>query len=191
MQVDTNTKTAKQAAALIPAIRASQHTEKGFPLVRWLGDVKLSTEAKDSLIIRNIEANADDEFFRNLGAADIAQVPGLGSFIIGCTYDPLMHISSLFGVNYKPVKKRELPFYKRMFQKIVIVTGSAQGFGQGIAEELAREGAYVVIAEMNLPLARKVADDINSDLGDGTAFAVEVDVSNEESMEALINRVVL
>ena len=33
--------------------------------------------------------------------------------------------------------------------KVAIVTGSAQGIGQGIASVLAREGAKVVIADLN------------------------------------------
>ena len=37
----------------------------------------------------------------------------------------------------------------RLGGKIAIVTGSAQGFGKGIAEELYREGAFVVIADLN------------------------------------------
>ena len=39
----------------------------------------------------------------------------------------------------------------RLAGKIAIVTGAAQGFGKGIAEEMHREGATVVIADMNLP----------------------------------------
>lgn len=41
----------------------------------------------------------------------------------------------------------------RLGGKIAVVTGSAQGFGKGIAEELYREGAMVVIADLNEPLA--------------------------------------
>lgn len=38
---------------------------------------------------------------------------------------------------------------KKLNGKVAIVTGSAQGFGAGIAEYLASEGAAVVIADMN------------------------------------------
>ena len=38
--------------------------------------------------------------------------------------------------------------------KIAIVTGGAQGFGLGIAKELYREGASVVLADINEELAR-------------------------------------
>ena len=41
----------------------------------------------------------------------------------------------------------------RLAGKITIVTGAAQGFGKGIAEELYAEGATIIIADMNLPLA--------------------------------------
>lgn len=69
----------------------------------------------------------------------------------------------------------------RLGGKIAIVTGSAQGFGKGIAEELYREGACVVIADLNEPLAKTVA----ASLGE-RAVAVKVDVSNEESVAGMI-----
>ena len=69
----------------------------------------------------------------------------------------------------------------RLGGKIAIVTGSAQGFGKGIAEELYREGACVVIADLNEPLAQEVA----SSFGE-RAVAVKADVSSEESVSAMI-----
>ena len=41
----------------------------------------------------------------------------------------------------------------RLAGKIAIVTGSAQGFGKGIAEEMYKEGASIVIADLNEELA--------------------------------------
>ena len=69
----------------------------------------------------------------------------------------------------------------RLGGKIAVVTGSAQGFGKGIAEELYREGACVVIADLNEPLAQTVA----ASLGE-RAIAVKTDVSSEESVAGLI-----
>ncbi|MEA4870108.1 MAG: SDR family NAD(P)-dependent oxidoreductase, partial [Christensenella sp.] len=48
----------------------------------------------------------------------------------------------------------------RLGGKIAVVTGSAQGFGKGIAEELYREGASVVVADLNEPLAKSVAESL-------------------------------
>jgi len=69
----------------------------------------------------------------------------------------------------------------RLGGKIAIVTGSAQGFGKGIAEELYREGACVVIADLNEPLAQEVASTLGA-----RAVAVKADVSSEESIAAMI-----
>ena len=46
---------------------------------------------------------------------------------------------------------------RRLENKIAIVTGSAQGFGRGIAEELASEGAYIIVAHMNEDGAKECA----------------------------------
>lgn len=67
----------------------------------------------------------------------------------------------------------------RLENKTAIITGGASGFGAGIAETLARAGAKIVIADINLEAARAVADRLN-----GTA--VKVDVSNAREMAALV-----
>ena len=73
----------------------------------------------------------------------------------------------------------------RLGRKIVIVTGAAQGFGKGIAEELHKEGATVVIADQNAALAKQVAEELGE-----AAMAVEVDVTNEESVARMVAEVV-
>ena len=60
------------------------------------------------------------------------------------------------------------------------MTGAAQVFGRGIAEELHREGAAVVIADMNISLAKEVADALGEN-----AEAIEVNVTDEDSVAAL------
>jgi len=69
----------------------------------------------------------------------------------------------------------------RLAGKIAIVTGSAQGFGKGIAQEMYNEGAYVVIADMNEPLAKQVAEEMGE-----RAHFIAVNVSDEESVAHMV-----
>ena len=73
----------------------------------------------------------------------------------------------------------------RLAGKITIVTGAAQGFGKGIAEELYAEGATIIIADMNQPLAESVA----AEMGE-RACAIPVNVSDEESVANLVAQTV-
>ena len=73
----------------------------------------------------------------------------------------------------------------RLAGKVTIVTGAAQGFGKGIAEELYAEGATIIIADMNQELAEKVA----AEMGE-RACAISVNVSNEESVANLVAQTV-
>jgi NAD(P)-dependent dehydrogenase (short-subunit alcohol dehydrogenase family) len=79
---------------------------------------------------------------------------------------------------------------KALAGKIAIVTGSAQGFGEGVARYLAGEGASVVIADMNYEGAQKTADAIAADCGVPT-LAVAANVSDEDSVAAMIEKTVL
>lgn len=73
----------------------------------------------------------------------------------------------------------------RLAGKIAIVTGAAQGFGKGIAEELYKEGCTVVIADMNQPLAETVAGELGE-----RACAIPVNVSDEESVANMVAQTV-
>ena len=73
--------------------------------------------------------------------------------------------------------------------KIAIVTGSAQGFGYGIADYLASRGASVVIADMNADGARGAAEAICKKNGVET-LAVFCDVTKEESVEASSTQII-
>ena len=73
----------------------------------------------------------------------------------------------------------------RLAGKIIIVTGAAQGFGKGIAEELYAEGATIVIADMNLPLAESVAKEMGQ-----RACAIAVNVSDEQSVADMVAKTV-
>ncbi len=73
----------------------------------------------------------------------------------------------------------------RLSGKIAIVTGGAQGFGFGIAEQMYREGATIAIADMNEETGNAAA----KSLGERAAF-VKVNVSDEESVSEMVCRTV-
>ena len=68
-------------------------------------------------------------------------------------------------------------------EKVAIVTGAGGGIGQAYAEALAREGAAVVVADINTEGAQKVADGIKGE--GGNALAVRVDVSEPDSAKEM------
>jgi 3(or 17)beta-hydroxysteroid dehydrogenase len=69
----------------------------------------------------------------------------------------------------------------RVEDKVAIVTGAASGIGRGIAEALAREGARVVITDVQEELGREAAKAIGGD-----AVFVRHDVTDEDSWREVI-----
>jgi len=73
--------------------------------------------------------------------------------------------------------------------KIAIVTGSAQGFGAGIAEYLAENGAKVCVADMNEAGAKAKAAEISEKYGI-EAIAVSANVTDEQSVREMVEATV-
>lgn len=68
----------------------------------------------------------------------------------------------------------------RLEGQVAIITGAAQGLGEALAQRLDREGCKVVVADINIDAAQKVASGLKD------AVAVKVDVSDEEQVEAMV-----
>ena len=65
--------------------------------------------------------------------------------------------------------------------KVAIVTGAASGFGAAISRMYEKEGAKVVVADLNEDGANKIAGELN-----GNAIAVKCDVSVRADIDALV-----
>jgi len=92
-----------------------------------------------------------------------------------------------FNVEYWPLELYKLtlaPPEAEFSRKVAYITGGAGGIGSETARRLVSEGAHVVLADLNLEGAQKVADEINAKYGEHRAIAVKVDVTNEEMVTA-------
>lgn len=74
----------------------------------------------------------------------------------------------------------------RLDNKIAIITGAAQGFGEGISRGMKEEGANVVIADLNEQVGRKTEETFNLLPGSNKALFVKTDVSNIATLQNLV-----
>src|SRR3546814_14344617 len=72
--------------------------------------------------------------------------------------------------------------------KVAIVTGSGANIGESCARTLAKAGASVVLADINVEGAQTVAADINRE--GGTAIALELDLAAEASIQAVVAKTI-
>jgi rhamnulose-1-phosphate aldolase/alcohol dehydrogenase len=92
-----------------------------------------------------------------------------------------------YNVEYWPLELYKLtlaPAEAEFSRQVAFVTGGAGGIGSETCRRLASEGAHVVIADLNLEGARKVAAELNEKYGEGRAIAVKMDVTKEEEVQA-------
>ena len=74
----------------------------------------------------------------------------------------------------------------RVAGKKALVTGAAQGLGAAQAMMLAREGAQVLLADINAAGAAAQAAAINQAMGADTAFSIKLDVTQEQEWIAAV-----
>jgi rhamnose utilization protein RhaD (predicted bifunctional aldolase and dehydrogenase)/NAD(P)-dependent dehydrogenase (short-subunit alcohol dehydrogenase family) len=78
----------------------------------------------------------------------------------------------------------------RVENKICIVTGAAQGFGEGIARIMKENGANIVVADLNETVGQATADSFNTIKNSCRAIFVKTNVAEMESLSNLIHQTV-
>lgn len=77
----------------------------------------------------------------------------------------------------------------RFRDRVVIVTGGAQGIGAGCARVFSHEGGTVAILDIDLPAAAQLGEELTA-AGPGKAFALPCDVSHPEQVQQAIEETV-
>lgn len=79
----------------------------------------------------------------------------------------------------------------RVEGRTIIVTGAAQGFGEGIARELMAQGANIVVADLNEATGEKTAASFNEKAGANKAIFVKTNVADMASLRNLMKETIL
>jgi len=84
-----------------------------------------------------------------------------------------------------------VPLWARDFSvqdRVVIITGAAQGIGRELARQYAAAGALPVVADLNIAKAETVVSEVRE--AGGTALGVAVDIGSRESVDAMVSAVI-
>ena len=156
---------------IAPVLRIRLGKDERYPVVRFVevtdrSAVALSiSESMDEVAVIEAATKA----LGSVAGVEAVSVEGVGAFEI----DPVDETSP-----------------GRVAGRVLIVTGAAQGFGLGIAQDLAKEGACVVLADINIGEAGKQAEALRKEYGTNRALAVAMNVTDLASIRSAISETV-
>jgi len=154
-----------------PVLRMHLGKDEGYPVVRFV-------EATDrSAVALSISKPMDEagiiatttKVLGSVSGVEAVSVEGVGIFEV----DPMGETST-----------------GRVAGRVMIITGAAQGFGLGIAQDLAKEGACVVLADINVAEAENQAEALRKKYGSNRAMAVAMNVTDLTSIQSAISETV-
>ncbi|MFT9819974.1 bifunctional aldolase/short-chain dehydrogenase [Lysinibacillus sp. NPDC056185] len=99
-----------------------------------------------------------------------------------------------YQIEYWPLELYKLslaPKEAEFSRQIAFITGGAGGIGSSTARKFVAEGAHIVLADINLEGAQKVADALNKEYKAPVALAVKMDVTKEEQVIEAIQQTIL
>ncbi len=149
-------------------------------------------EFSPTVSVREIADTISASVRSTMAIPNVIAVQGAGIFTVGRTIrEAIRYRTNLYeGKRFVMGSELEETMYHRLPGVVAVVTGSAQGFGKGIAEELASEGAHVVIADLNEERGKTTAAAIEESYGAGKAIFCPADVADAASVDELLAQTV-
>ncbi len=162
------------------------HYHRGEPASSDAKTLILPEEAED------FAASCKDEFLSycsiNGTCPGTIRLGSSGWITLGRTYQDALDGAPL---DFVPGSGLEPSRDQVVSGKIALVTGGAQGFGEGMVRSLAEAGAFVYIADLQYEKARQLSDELDKEHGSRITFPVKVDVTDEKSVEDMFQVVSL
>ncbi|MCY8931247.1 bifunctional aldolase/short-chain dehydrogenase [Bacillus atrophaeus] len=99
-----------------------------------------------------------------------------------------------YNIEYWPLELYKLtlaPAEAEFSRKVAFVTGGAGGIGSAACRRFVSEGAHVVVADLNVEGAQRIAGEINKTYGEGRVMALKMDVTKEEEVQQAFEQTAL
>ena len=179
--LDANAEQDLDPDAVDPVLRATDAISDPHPRVILIPGIGMFTTGKD-----NFMADVAAQLYHRA----IAVMRGAEA----CGGFSSLTDAESYAVEYWPLEQYKLklaPPEREFARQVALVTGAAGGIGSAICRRLARDGAQVILSDIDLEGAQKRAEEINAAFGVGRAVAVRMDVTSEDSVRAAFEQAAL
>jgi len=146
-----------------------------------------------------VEARITGEFYVNAihvmeGATALDDLPAQPEIPSNQVVDNYVALppQEAFDIEYwllEEAKLQRMPAEKELSRRVAMLVGASPGIGKEIADRLLREGAHVVIADLNADLAASLSDSMKAKYGPETVTFTSVDCTDRESCQKAMEAV--
>lgn len=172
--IDSDDKAAEAEEKIEAYVTRRGHTPKVL-LIKGIGLVAVGDNAKNARVITEVFLDAMKvAFYARSFGGEHGMEPAWIDFIDNWEVENYRRTVGAGGAR------------GRVEGKTIIVTGAAQGFGEGIARELMKEGANIVVADLNEVTGEKTAESFNELARSNRAIFVKTNVADMDSLNNLI-----
>lgn len=148
------------------------------------------------------EARITAEFYVNAihvmeGATALdGELPAQPGLDAGCVVDNYVALTpkEAFGIEYwslEEAKLQRMPAEKELSRKVAVLVGASPGIGHNVAELLLKNGAHLVVTDMNATLAAQTAEEMGKKYGIEVVSSEVVNITDRASVKKMLEGVAM